>query len=189
MALCGWLGFPSVAHGDTMDPVLSRLWQEEAGGLVTRDDLFDALALEYAMALAPPIHAPAETLGWSGFFMGVETTLSVIGTVGNHLRCGVENGVQNGGNGGDGACDSWTGNTDGVFFIPAIHLRKGLPYSFELGFHLQYVLHSELVGVGGELRWSPFEGFRSGALGYFPDIAFRLSGTYISWARTSWPSA
>lgn len=167
---------PSVEAND-MDPVLSRMWEVRGGQIVTRDDLFDGLALDVAQAIAPNILTPAETLGWSGFFMGLEATLTTIDSDALWWRCGIEN--NRGGHGGNGECDSWDGHVDGVLFVPGLHVRKGLPYSFELGLQVQYVANSEMVGIGGEIRWSPFEGFRSGWMGYLPDISFRFSGTYL----------
>ncbi|MBU0533155.1 hypothetical protein KKB44_06705 [Candidatus Micrarchaeota archaeon] len=170
------------ARANDMDPVLARMWQVRmdpvrGNQLVTRDDLFDGLALDVAQALAPNILAPAETLGWSGFFMGLEATLTVIDPDALWWRCGIEG--NRGSDGGNGACDNWQGHTDGVLFVPALHVRKGLPYSFELGLQIQYVANSEMVGIGGEIRWAPFEGFRSGWMGYLPDIGLRFTGTYL----------
>jgi hypothetical protein len=165
------------ARANDMDPVLARMWRIEGGQLVTRDDLFDGLALDVAQALAPNLLAPAETLGWSGFFMGLEATLTVIDSDATWWRCGIEG--NQGDHGGNGACDSWDGHVDGALFVPAIHIRKGLPYSLELGLQIQYVANSEMVGIGGELRWAPFEGYRSGWMGYLPDVGLRFTGTYL----------
>ncbi len=172
------LAVAPAARANDMDPVLSRMWLVQGGRIVARDDLFDGLALELAMAMAPGIHAPAETLGWSGFFMGLEATLTVVDSAALHLVCGVEN-PGPGGDGGNGECNSWEDNADAVRFVPAIHVRKGLPYSLELGFQVQYMANTELVGIGGELRWAPFEGFRTGWMGFLPDLSVRFSGNYL----------
>jgi hypothetical protein len=151
----------------------------EGGGnqLIPRNDLYDGLALDLAQALVPSALHPAETLGWSGFFISLEATLTTIDAEAGHWRCGIEN-TGPGGNGGNGVCDSWD-VADGVLFVPTVHVRKGLPYSFEFGFQIKYVANSEMVGVGGELRWSPFEGYRNGWAGAIPDIGFRFAGMYL----------
>ena len=166
------------ARANDMDPVLTRLWRylPSQHRIVTRDDVFDALALEYAMALAPNVNHPAETLGWSGFFIGLEATLTTIPADSTQFLCGIENEA---GQGGDMQCDQWDTVSDGAIFVPAVHVRKGLPYSLELGFQIQYMSNSELVAIGGEIRWSPFEGFREGWAGYLPDIGISLSGNYL----------
>lgn len=171
-------GPSALANG--MDPVLARMWRYDpnTNQIVTRDDLFDALALELAEGFAPNITYPAETLGWSGFFMGLEATLTTIDSEAMQWRCGVEATGQGGDGGGNGVCDTWD-LADGVLFVPAVHVRKGLPYSLELGFQIQYMSNSELVGIGGEIRWSPFEGFREGWAGYLPDVSIAFTGNYV----------
>jgi hypothetical protein len=62
-----------------------------------------------------------------------------------------------------------------VMFNPAVHIRKGLPWSFEIGSTLNYLAQSELVGLGGEIKWSLFEGYQGGFRGFLPDIAARGS--------------
>lgn len=168
------------ALANNMDPVLARMWRYDptTNQIVTRDDLFDALALELAEGFAPNITYPAETLGWSGFFMGLEATLTVIDNEAMQWRCGVEATGQGGNGGGNGVCDTWD-LADGALFIPAVHVRKGLPYSLELGFQIQYMANSELVGIGGEIRWSPFEGYREGWAGYLPDVSIAFTGNYV----------
>jgi hypothetical protein len=170
---------PSALAND-MDPVLARMWRYDptTNQIVTRDDLFDALALELAEGFAPNITYPAETLGWSGMFMGLEATLSVIDSEAMQWRCGIEATGQGSNGGGNGVCDSWS-DADGVLFIPSVHVRKGLPYSLELGFQIQYMSNSELVGIGGEIRWSPFEGYREGWAGYLPDVSLAFTGNYV----------
>ena len=51
------------AHANDMDPVLARMWEVQSNGsggyrIVTRDDLFDALALDLAVAGGEP-HSPS----------------------------------------------------------------------------------------------------------------------------------
>jgi len=169
------------ARANDMDPVLARMWRVDGTRIVTRDDLFDGLALDLAQGLAPNLLAPAETLGWSGFFMGLEATLTVIDQNALWWRCGIEGNRHVPGDlgGGNNRCDTWSGHVDGVLFVPALHVRKGLPYSLEVGLQIQYVANSEMVGIGGEIRWAPFEGYRSGWMGYIPDISIRFTGTYL----------
>jgi len=59
--------------------------------------------------------------------------------------------------------------------MPGIHVRKGLPWSFELGGTLNYLIQSDLFGLGGEVKWSIFEGYRHGFRGALPDVAARGS--------------
>jgi hypothetical protein len=168
---------PSASAND-MDPVLARMWRYDptTNQIVARNDLFDALALDLAQGFAPNTLHPAETLGWSGFFMGLEATLTLIDSEAIQWRCGVEG--NEGTHGGNMGCNAWD-VADGALFVPAVHVRKGLPYSIELGFQIQYMANSELVGIGGEIRFSPFEGYREGWAGYLPDVGVGFTGTYI----------
>jgi hypothetical protein len=56
--------------------------------------------------------------------------------------------------------------------VSRLHVRKGLPFGFELGTQASYLHSSSLWAIGLDLRWSPFEGFRRG-VGYIPDLAIR----------------
>jgi len=173
------MSFAPAARANDMDPILSRMWRNEGGQLVARDDLYDGLALDLGFALAPQIHRPAETLGWSGFFLGLEATVTAIDNQALHFVCGIENLPSGADDGGDGACDEWQDNVDLATFVPAVHVRKGLPYSFELGFQIMYMANTELVAVGGEVRWAPLEGFRTGWMGFLPDVSFAFTGSYV----------
>ena len=122
---------------------------------------YETFLAEYAFGLVPKKLAPAETLGYSGFFIGVEGTISIRPT-------------------GSAAEDRWQKGTSSneiqsIMFNPGIHIRKGLPFSFELGSTVNYLVASEIVTLGGELKWAPFEGFRSGWKAVLPDIAVRGS--------------
>lgn len=167
-----------VASANDMDPVLTRMWRYDptTNQIVTRNDLFDALALDLAQGFAPPVLRPAETLGWSGFFMGLEATLTFIDPEAAQWRCGIEANEHD--HGGNMGCNGWD-VSDGALFVPTVHVRKGLPYSIELGFHIQYMANSELVGIGGEIRFAPFEGYRNGWAGYLPDVGVAFVGSYI----------
>ncbi|HOX43968.1 MAG TPA: hypothetical protein PK668_10220 [Myxococcota bacterium] len=113
---------------------------------------FESLMIELGHITAPVFLAPAETLGLNGFAIGFEGTVAPI----------------------EGGAAYWTEVTEGkpadVVFIPRVHVRKGLPFSFEIGTQLAYVPESEMFVVGAELKWALNEGFF-----FVPDIAVRLS--------------
>ncbi|MFO8071249.1 MAG: hypothetical protein R6V85_05170 [Polyangia bacterium] len=125
--------------------------------------MYERFLAEYAFGLSPKLMAPASTLGYSGFYLGVEGTLTPIP------------------GGGTTNDDRWfLGTTPydespGVMFVPAIHVRKGLPWSFELGGQINYLAQSEAVALGGDIKWSLFEGYRKGFRGAMPDVAARGS--------------
>jgi hypothetical protein len=56
----------------------------------------------------------------------------------------------------------------GATWFPSLHLRKGLPFSFEIGARGSYLPQSRMGAAGLELKWAVNEGLRS-----FPDICVR----------------
>ena len=56
-------------------------------------------------------------------------------------------------------------------FLPTLHLRKGLPFSLEVGTDITYVAFSTMMGVSGSVKWTLVEGFQ-----WFPDLAVRAFG-------------
>jgi hypothetical protein len=120
---------------------------------------YQNLTSELVFALAPRPLAPAETLGISGFEFSIASTTADIndtaaywqGQPGMPVFEGVlpshgEKGVPK------------------VFWVPTVHLRKGLPMSAELGINASYLAWSEMtmLGVDGKIalhesyfRWVP----------------------------------
>jgi len=123
--------------------------------------MYERFMAEYAFALSPKTMGPAGTLGYSGFYLGLEGTLTPLPD--------------------DEAGGRWYRGTvpideaPGVMFVPAVRVRKGLPWSMELGGTINYLAQSELVTLGGEVKWSIFEGYRKGFRGVLPDVAARGS--------------
>lgn len=158
----GISGFGQAANAGKLDLSLARFVVCQNNGAQCEPDIseYEIFMAEYAFGLAPKNLAPAETLGYSGFYIGFEGTLTP--------RPG-------------GSAARWKKGTapeseyPDVMFVPAIHIRKGLPWSFELGGTISYLAQSELVALGGEVKWSLFEGYRSSWRGFLPDIAVRGS--------------
>jgi hypothetical protein len=55
-----------------------------------------------------------------------------------------------------------------LLLLPTAHIRKGLPFSFELGTKIAYVQYSRMATVEVELKWALNEGFA-----YLPDLGVR----------------
>ncbi|MCP4198071.1 MAG: hypothetical protein GY762_13060 [Proteobacteria bacterium] len=118
---------------------------------------YETFLAEYAFGLAPNLLSPADTLGYAGFYVGVEGTFSPRPP---------------------GNATLWKKATpaDGnpeLMFVPKIHIRKGLPWSFEIGATFSYLAQSRVVAIGGEIKWSLFEGFHHRWKGALPDVAVR----------------
>jgi hypothetical protein len=120
---------------------------------------YETFLAEYSFGLAPNLLSPADTLGYAGFYVGLEGTLSPRPS---------------------GNAALWDDATaaDGyvnLMFVPKIHVRKGLPWSFEIGATFSYLVQSEVFAIGAEIKWSLFEGFHHGWKGALPDVAVRGS--------------
>jgi len=155
------LFIPLGALANDMDISLGRLAYPCRGAQtpVPCQNNFHKLIRDYSFAFSPKILAPAETLGYDGFYAGLEGALTPVDSGAAYMKEGTV--IQ--------------GSSDAIIFIPALHIRKGLPWSIELGSSLNYMANSELVAMGAEVKWSLFEGFRKPKLGYLPDVAVRAS--------------
>ncbi len=107
---------------------------------------FRAFIRQMGAAITSTSLMPAETLGASGFMIGAE--LSVL-TFGN-------------------AALPTTRAYTPPLLLPSLHLRKGLPFSFELGARTGWIQKSRMWLMTGELRWALSEGFV-----YVPDVSVR----------------
>lgn len=163
VALTAALAASSTAQAGKLDLSLARFMDCNAQGLCEPQIAeYERFLAEYTFGLAPKLLAGADTLGYSGFYLGLEGTLTP--------RPGSAGSVQR-----------WTDGTApygeyvDVMFVPSVHLRKGLPWSFELGGTINYLAQSELVGIGMDIKWSLLEGYKHGFRGYLPDVAVRAS--------------
>jgi hypothetical protein len=66
------------------------------------------------------------------------------------------------------------GSFSSPLLIPSVHIRKGLPWSFETGARIAWIDHSRMAAGTIEVKWSVNEGFA-----YLPDIGVRGYGTRL----------
>jgi hypothetical protein len=129
------------------------------------------LVSQYGMAMAPnPMHS-ARTTGYGGFDFSLFGTMTTVDNGSDWMHKGTE-GAISGGN-----FPTHNASPDGVLQLYGITGRKGLPYGFELQGSVAYMANTEMVVLGGGIRWAILEGFRTGILGYFPDVSV---GGYVN---------
>jgi hypothetical protein len=138
---------------------------------------FANLVSELGFAIAPTAFYPARTTGIGGFqvsieasYTGIHADRSVASTNGSRLQywhLGTR-GPQDQNTKQNSIVNS---SPDSVLQVYALKARKGLPLGFELAGSLGYVSNTTLWTMGGDIRWSMLEGFRTGALGFMPDIS------------------
>jgi len=173
------LAIATSARAGSMDPAIERLVIPGTNGAANAPDniAFSNLISELGFAMASDAMHPARTTGFGGFELGVQAAFTKIN----------ENGVSTGVNGQQiaywqqgtqGPTDPVTKNfsvvnknPDSILQVYSLIARKGLPLGFELMGSIGYLVDSSLFMLGADIRWSPFEGFRTGAGGVLPDLS------------------
>jgi hypothetical protein len=128
---------------------------------------FAILSSEMALAFSAAVLQPASTTGHAGFDFELEGAYvavhpEVIGSAGATS--------------GFAARDMWPTRsmTPHELFVPSFHVRKALPFSFELGGRMLYLSQSSLFAAQLEGKWALNEGFD-----VLPDVAVRAAWTQV----------
>ena len=182
-SLASAIAMPRAAHADPMDPAIERfardsvdptiacanagLYRAGARPCTLDEPAFKKLINQYGFAIAPPAMVPARTTGYGGFQVTAQGAFTTVDSGADYWQ-----------NGTQGPVDPTTGqysvrnkSPDSWLQVYGVNVRKGLPLGFELGASISYVARTSIVAGGADMRWSLLEGFRRGALAYFPDLA------------------
>lgn len=119
---------------------------------------FQAFARVMGAAITSANLMPPETTGHSAWAVNAE--LSVV-SLPDSVRIPTENPEQ-----------------PSTVLIPSLHVRKGLPFSLELGGRVGWVEKSSQVVATGEVKWAVNEGFT-----WLPDVGLRGHVTKLFGAR------
>jgi hypothetical protein len=144
------------AHADQNDLQIANLGNPNTEGSTANSD-FQAFARVFAATLTSANLMPPETLGHAAFNVSAE--LSVV-SLPSDIRIPTE------------------GAQPGSVLVPSFHVRKGLPFSVELGGRVGWVEKSRMLAATGEVKWAANEGFT-----YLPDLAARLHVTRLLGVR------
>jgi hypothetical protein len=125
-----------------------------------RADAYRALIGELAFVFSPRSVAPAETLGHSGFHLGVSWSGTMVSNKESFWLV-TEEGQR-----------SKVPNK--MLQTLQLDIRKGLPLSFELGTSFMWLVESEMFAPGLELRWALHEGYHLA-----PDLALRAGVNHV----------
>ncbi len=170
VAAIGVQSLSATAHADDKDLQLRKLADRSLvdGGSYTatnRDtEAFKLLSRDLGLVFAPRYLSPAETLGQAGFDVGLSMSFTTT-QAGDHWRA-----LEGSNCKGDTPSTNCNAYDPGGFLTGQIQVRKGLPFSFELGGTLTHLFESELVALGTDIKWSLNEGFF-----LLPDFAVRGS--------------
>lgn len=130
------------------------------------------LMSELGYAMAPSAFHPARTTGFGGFALSLEGSYAHINA--DHTD---QNGVQywhvgtQGSKTPDGKYSTTNNGPDSILQIYSLKARKGLPFGFEITGALGYVANSTMWLGGADIHWAILEGYRTGVLGYLPDLS------------------
>ncbi len=120
---------------------------------------FEGLIKELGQALAPRLLEPAETLGQAGFSMGLSTSVQDIRNKADYW----------------GRAMPVPGDAPPpVLTSLAMQMRKGLPWSFEIGGGITHLVGSGMYALGTDLKWALSDGLGIGDV-RLPDLALRGS--------------
>lgn len=132
---------------------------------------------ELGMAIAPTAFHPARTTGFGGFALTLEASFTKInadavstatdGTKRQYWHDGTQGSIDP-----NSKQYSIVNNSpDSILQVYSLKARKGLPLGFEVVGSLGYLANTSLWVGGADIRWAVLEGFRTGLLGYVPDIS------------------
>ena len=141
MLLCCWLPTAASANDISLTNIVRN-------GLTSE---FETLAGDLGEALGPKRVGPAASLGALGFDLSLEVSNTLVKSDSSTWR--------------NAAPD-----INGTLTSLQLQVRKGLPFSFELGGTVTYMPTGDMWGIGLGLKYALIEGYR-----YIPDMAVRVS--------------
>lgn len=143
----------ATALADAYDFRIYQLGNPVEGGEGYRPEAhanFRAFTRRLAAAMTSVNLMPPETLGHSAFAIGVELSVVDFGSAITTTDLPTTSPIQ------------------GAVLMPSVHIRKGLPWSFEVGVRAAWLEKSRMGSGTLELKWALNEGFT-----YLPDIGVR----------------
>jgi len=130
------------------------------------------LMSELGMAIAPSAFHAARTTGLGGFALSLEATYTHINS--SNSAGGIQYwhaGTQGPTDPNSGKFSTVNADPDSLLQVYTVKARKGLAYGFEITGALGYIANTSLWVGGADFHWALLEGYRTGFLGYLPDLA------------------
>lgn len=171
-------GVPKAAHAEPMDPALARLVEnpscrDAVGRFVPPEPCrpdnaaFLRLVNQFGYAFAPTAMHSARTTGFGGMALTLEGAYTTISGDASYMRLGTR------GASDPSSQEAPTSNPDpsSLLQLYSVKLRKGFGFGLELAGAFGFMPHTSLMSGGVDARISLLEGFRTGVLGIFPDVA------------------
>lgn len=173
---------PVIASAEPMDPALNRLLKtsgcripgtgqyDPASGFQRCDPdnvAWAGLVAQYGFALAPTAMHSARTTGYGAFEIAIEGTFTSFDRDKDYWKNGTQGPVDQ----STKLASQSNANLDPVLQTYMLKFRKGFPFGLELMATVGFMPSTSIVVGGADVRWSLFEGFRSGVPAFFPEFA------------------
>lgn len=126
---------------------------------------WERFTTELAYVLDPRLVGPGETLGYGGFQVAANWAGTVV-SAGDGIWDVTEAAQRDG------------GEANGFLQTLTLDVRKGLPFSFELGANFTWLAESNLFAPGLDLRWTIMEGYKIA-----PEFGVRASVSHLIGSR------
>jgi hypothetical protein len=147
------------ALAEPQDFQLYKLGNPATDAGINANANFRLFASQLGAAITSYNLEPPETLGHSGFNIAFEYAIATI-------------------NNSPSVWPTVQGAPPSTLLMPTLHLRKGLPFSVEVGAKVSYLQESRMAAGTVEVKWALNEGFF-----YFPDLGIRGHGTHLVGSR------
>lgn len=157
IATCALLAW-GLAHAEPYDIRLAQLGAPSSTPTANTD--FAIFSRTFSAALTSANLAPPTTLGHSGFAVSPGLSAVMFQARDANFKLPTAEPIRS------------------PLLIPSVHLRKGLPASFEFGSRVAWVERSRMFAVTAEVKWALSEG-----VAYLPELGVRASGTRLVNAR------
>lgn len=128
---------------------------------------FKRLVNQWGFAMAPSAMHSARTTGYGGFDISAEGMITKIDSDADYWKLGTR-GPRDPNNDRASYANSDPAN---VLQLYSLKLRKGFGFGLELAASVGFMPNTSILSGGADFRLSLLEGFRTGALGFLPDIA------------------
>jgi hypothetical protein len=186
------LASTAVALAEPMDPALERLvidpsCRNDLGVYQDSDSNLDALEAgpgkrrwcapdhasfkkmmnQYGFAFAPTAMHSARTTGYGGFHLSLEAAYTKIDDGAAYWVNGTQGPVDP----SDNSASVKNSSPQSILQLYSVKFRKGFGFGLEITGAVGFMPKTSIVSGGADVRLSVLEGFRTGVLGVFPDIA------------------
>ena len=186
------LASTAVATAEPMDPALERLvidprCRNDLGVYQDSDSNLDALEAgpgkrrwcapdhasfkkmmnQYGFAFAPTAMHSARTTGYGGFHLSLEAAYTKIDDGAAYWANGTQGPVDP----SDNSASVKNSSPQSILQLYSVKFRKGFGFGLEITGAVGFMPKTSIISGGADVRLSVLEGFRTGVLGVFPDIA------------------